>query len=347
MPHLVDGELHHVALPRGDGELVARAPDALAVGHHVDHPPLVVDHRELDGLPGGVAGEAFLFGEADGGEGAADTEPLVGGDGRPLDRRAELAGPRHRRADVGAGGLVDGDAHGHPVLVVPDAGLLDGLAALLLQQHRVGCDLEAVAGPGGGLLLVVAGGASLLVLVGDPAPVAPADGVELPAQPERGRGEGEALDEVALLLLDLRVERAAGVHRRVGHADLLHLLQVEEPLAVPQGVQGPDAHEGVVPLGALVVSRHGAPPPRAGKHRRATPAGIEAMGQGRGFRPGGRSRRSAPVARPLRPAPSWRGRTPNGSRLRRRGRATPAARGCRPARGSARRPRAARRLRAS
>ena len=112
---------------RADDELGLAAADRGAVGHDVEAGAVAVGREEPQRLMVGLLGLADLLGQADRGQRAADAEPLVLGDRRPLGRSA-----RSRRAVAMAVGqicprlVVDRHADGDVVGVVADAALGDG-----------------------------------------------------------------------------------------------------------------------------------------------------------------------------------------------------------------------------
>nr|MBK7064758.1 hypothetical protein [Deltaproteobacteria bacterium] len=173
-------------------------------------------------------------------------------------------------------------------LVITQPPLADRLADGLFEQHRVGRHLDAVGLPGLSLLRGVPPRPTALVLIRDPLPVAAANRVELATHPEGAALQGEALHAVALLASDLLVQRPAREHRRIGDAQLLDLLQVEQPLAIHEGVQRPHPHRGLRRAGGFQSIIHGDPPiarTRVSAHR--LQMGITARTLAGGARYGG------------------------------------------------------------
>ena len=145
-----DGVLRLGLVARPDDEAVVATTDVGPLGDDVERGAVAVGREEADRVALGLAVVADLLGQADRGQRAADTEALVVGDGRPLDRVAEASGLFEGVAQVLPGGVVEGDADGDVGGVVADAALGDGLAEGFFEQDGVGDDLEAVGGPGGG-----------------------------------------------------------------------------------------------------------------------------------------------------------------------------------------------------
>ena len=139
---------------RTDHEAVAAATDLGALGDDVQGRAVAVGRKETHGIAFGFALLADLFGQADGGEGTAGAEPFVVGDGRPFDGLAEAASLGDGGVEIGAGRVVDGDADGDVGGVIADAAFGNGLSEGFFEEEGVGDDLQAIGGPGVGLLAV-------------------------------------------------------------------------------------------------------------------------------------------------------------------------------------------------
>ena len=186
--------------------------------------------------------QPLLFRQADRRQRTSRAEVFVFGDGRPLDTAAEFARPLDRGLQVAAGRLVDFDEGGHAIGVVADAGLGDRLAEALFQEDGVGDGLDAIAGPGLGMAVVVAAAPPALVLDGHPCAVAAAHGVHFAEKAPALAGDFQRalFGRFIVGRGDLDVQSPAGVDGGVGHANFLDLFQIEKPLAVEQGVQSHD-----------------------------------------------------------------------------------------------------------
>ena len=145
-----DGVLGFGLVARTHDEAVAAATDLGALGDDVKGGAVAVGREETDGIAFGFALLANLLGQTDGGERASGAEAFVVGDGRPFDGLAEAAGLGDGGEQIGAGGVVDGDADGDVGGVIADAAFGDGLSEGVFEEEGVGDDLEAVGGPGVG-----------------------------------------------------------------------------------------------------------------------------------------------------------------------------------------------------
>ncbi len=139
---------------RPDHEAVAAATDLGALGDDVQGGAVAVGREEPDRIALGFALLADLLRQADRGERAAGAEPFVVGDGRPFDGLAEAARLGDGGVEIGAGRVVDGDADGDVGGVIADAAFGDGLAEGFFEQDGIGDDLQAIGGPGFGLLAI-------------------------------------------------------------------------------------------------------------------------------------------------------------------------------------------------
>src|SRR5882672_8517023 len=76
------------------------------------------------------------------------------------------------------------------------------------------------------------------MLVRDQHPISPPHAVNLPNQAPAFRFKGKCQPlSLALTTLDFNVQTPAGVYSLIRHAQVFHLFEVEEPLAIPQGMQ--------------------------------------------------------------------------------------------------------------
>ena len=204
-------------------------------------------------------GQASLFGQADRRERAAVAAALVWRDVGAFGRGAQRGGARDRLMDAIARGLRDRHAHRDAILVVAHARLGDGLPDVLFEQQGIRDSLHLIAVPRARCALLVSPRPPALVLDGVPRPIAPPHCVEPPSQPERLRRDGH-LDQFALLV-EFFVQSPPLPDGLVGHAQLLDLLEVEQTLAIGQGVQGHDAKRRGVALDHDRVGRtHGVSP---------------------------------------------------------------------------------------
>jgi hypothetical protein len=176
-------------IARPHHETVAAAPDLGALGDDVEGRAVAVGRKETNGIVFGFPILANLFRQTDGGEGAAGAEPFVVGDGRPFGGLAEAAGLGDGGLKIGAGRIVDGDADGDVGGVITDTAFGNGLCEGFFEENGVGDDLEAIGGPGVGLLTVGASRLTALVFVGEIGAVAPAKTIDLAGETEGGAGE--------------------------------------------------------------------------------------------------------------------------------------------------------------
>jgi hypothetical protein len=225
-----------------DDEAVATATDAGALGDDVQGGAVAVGREEADGVAFGLAVVADLFGQADGGERTAGAEAFVIGDRRAFQGVAESSGGTEGVAQLGAGGVVDGNADSEVGSMVADATLGDGLAERVFEEDRVGDNLEAVGGPGGGGVVVEAAGLAALVFVREIGAVASAEAIDLSGETEGGAREVDGGGLALFIGFKGSVELPAGEDGGIGDADFFDLFKVEEALAVGQGMQGHHTH---------------------------------------------------------------------------------------------------------
>ena len=258
---------------RTDHEAVAAATDLGALGDDVQGRAVAVGRKETHGIAFGFALLANLFRQADGGEGAAGAEPFVFGDGRPFDGLAEAARLGDGGVEIGAGRVVDGYADGYVGGVIADAAFGNGLSEGFFEEEGVGDDLQAIGGPGVGLLAIGASRLTALVFVGEIGAVASAKAIDFAGETERGAGEFEIDGFTVLVGFEGGVELAAGEDGGVGDADFLDFFEVEEPRAVSQGVQGHDTNRGFVGVDQG-KSNHYLPPMRVQPAANPSPVAI-------------------------------------------------------------------------
>ena len=130
--------------------------------------------------------------------------------------------------------------------MIADAAFGDGLSEGFFEEEGIGDDLQAIGGPGVGLLAVGASRLSALVFVGEIGAVAPAKAIDLAGETERGAGEFEVDGFAVLVGFEGGVELPAGEDGGVGDADFLDFFEVEQARTVGQGVQGHDADRRLV-----------------------------------------------------------------------------------------------------
>src|SRR6185437_7329356 len=93
------------------------------------------------------------------------------------------------RLEIGAGRVINGNANGDIGGVITDAPFGNGLSEGFFEEQGVGDDLQAIRGPGVGLLTVGAARLSALVFIGEIGAVTPAEAIDLADETERGAGE--------------------------------------------------------------------------------------------------------------------------------------------------------------
>jgi hypothetical protein len=231
---------------RADYQAVAPATDLGALRDDVESRAVAVGRKETDWIVLGFALLTDLFRQANGRERAAGAEVFVVGDGRSLDGLPKTACLGDGGVEIGSGHVVDENADCDVSGMIADAAFGDRLSKGFFEEQGVGDDLQAIGGPGVGLLTVGAARLSAFVFVGQIGAVAPTEAIDLADKTERGADEFE-IDRFAVLVgFEGGVELPAGEDSGVGDTDFLNFFEVEEPRTVRQGVQSHDADRGFV-----------------------------------------------------------------------------------------------------
>jgi hypothetical protein len=236
-----DGVFGFGLVARPNDDAVAAAPDVRPLGNDVKGGAVAVGREEADGVAFRLTLLTNLFGQTNGGEGTAGAEAVVFGDGRPFDRFTEPAGVGESLQEVGAGGVVDGDADGDIGGMVADTAFGNGLTKGFFEENGIGDDLEPIGGPGGGGVVVAASGLAAFVFIGEIGAVAATEAIDLTGQTEGGAGQldGEGF-AIFFIGFEGGVKLTAGEDGGVGDADFFDFFEVEETTAIGQGVQGHD-----------------------------------------------------------------------------------------------------------
>jgi hypothetical protein len=81
------------------------------------------------------------------------------------------------------------------------------------------------------------------MFIGNQLPVTPPQAIHLALEAERLALQHQAHD-LTFVRRQLFMQAPSGIDGCIGNANLLHLFQIEEPLAIRERVQGHDADQG-------------------------------------------------------------------------------------------------------